>query len=89
MACSPRSTGAYQVPNDHQSRSDAYARLERRLGLQTSYSSDQLQSCAHGSLCVVFMCLRIAKVDQHSVAHVLGNEATEALHGLCDALLVR
>ena len=53
-----------------------------------AYSSDQLQPCAHGSLCVVLVRLRIAEVDQHAVAHVLRYEAAEALHGLCDALLI-
>ena len=58
------------------------------LGLQATYRSDQLQPRAHGPLCVVLVGLRIAEVDQHAVAHVLRYEATEALHGLGDALLI-
>jgi hypothetical protein len=34
------------------------------------------------------MCLRIAKVDQHSVAHELRDKAAETLHGLGNTLLV-
>ena len=49
---------------------------------------DQLQPCAHGPLGVVLVGLRIAEVDQHPVAHVLRDEAAEALHGLGDALLI-
>ena len=83
-----RSARADQVADDHQTRCDADARLEGRVGLQATYSSDQLQPCAHGPLCVVLVGLRIAEVDQHAVAHVLRNEAAEALHGLGDALLI-
>ena len=43
---------------------------------------------AHGPLCVVLVRLRIAEVDQDTVAHVFRHEATEALHGLGDALLI-
>ena len=50
---------------------------------------NQLQPCTPGSLCVVLMCLRVAEVNQHAVAHVLRHEASEATHGLSDALLVR
>ena len=32
--------------------------------------------------------MRVAEVDQNAVAHVLRNKATEALHGLGDALLI-
>ena len=53
-----------------------------------AYRSDQLQPCAHGSLCVVLMGLRVAEVDEHTIAHVLRDEAAEATHGLRDALLV-
>jgi hypothetical protein len=77
-----------QVANDHQPCCDADARLEGRVGLQIGYGSDQLQSCAHGSLCVVFMRLGVAEVDQHPVAHELRDETAETPHGLGHALLV-
>ena len=83
-----RSARPDQVADDHQSRCDADTRLQGRVGLQSTYSSDQLQPCAHGPLCVVLVGLRIAEVDQHPVAHVLRYEAAEALHGLRDALLI-
>jgi hypothetical protein len=35
------------------------------------------------------MGLGITKIDQHPIAHVLRNEAAEALHGLGDAFLIR
>jgi hypothetical protein len=52
-----RSTRSDQITNDHQPRCDADARLERRVGLQIAYSSDQLHPCAHGLLGVVFVFL--------------------------------
>ena len=83
-----RSAGPDQVADDHEPRRDADARLQGRVGLQSSHCRDQLQPCAHRALCVVLMGLRIAEVDQNAVAHVLRNEAAEALHGLSDALLI-
>src|SRR6202035_2626700 len=45
---------------------------------EAAYSSDQLQPCAHGSLCVVLVRLGIAEVNQNPIAHVLGYKAAEA-----------
>ena len=58
------------------------------MGLQATYSSDQLQARTYGSLGVVLVSLGIPEIQQHAIAHVLRNEAAEALHGLGDALLV-
>jgi hypothetical protein len=58
------------------------------VGVETAYRRDQLQPCAHGSLCVVLVSLGVAEVDQNAITHVLRSEAAEALHGLSDALLV-
>ena len=38
-----RRARADQIADDHQSRCDAYARLQWRMGLQATYSSDQFQ----------------------------------------------
>ena len=58
------------------------------MGLQAADCSHQFQPRAHGSLCVVFVGLGVAEIHQHPVAHVLGYEAAEVLHGISDALLV-
>jgi hypothetical protein len=58
------------------------------VDFETAYRRDQLQPCTHGSLCVVLVGVGIPEVDQHPIAHVLRNEAAEALNGLGDALLV-
>ena len=83
-----RSAGADQIADDHKARCDAYTRLERRVGLQGAYGSNQLQPCPHRPLCVVLVGLGIAEVDQDTIAHVLRYKAAEALHGLGDALLI-
>jgi hypothetical protein len=49
---------------------------------------DQLQPRPDRSLGVVLMGLRIAKVHEHAVVHVLRHESAEALHGFGDALLI-
>jgi class 3 adenylate cyclase len=76
------------VPNDHETRRDADTRLEGRMGLQAIYSIDQLQPGAHSPLCVVLVGMRVSKIHQDPVAHVFRHEPAEALHGLCDALLI-
>jgi hypothetical protein len=53
-----------------------------------AYTGDQLQPRAHGSLGFVFVSLGVAEVDQHAIAHVFGHEPSQALHGLCYALLI-
>jgi hypothetical protein len=58
-----------QVTDDHQSRCDSDPRLKGRVGLQSTYGSDQLQPPAHCSLCVVLVSLGIPEVDQDAVAH--------------------
>jgi hypothetical protein len=58
------------------------------VGLQATHGSDQLQGCAHSAFCVVLVSLGVSKVNQNPVAHVLRYEATEALHGLGNTLLV-
>ena len=83
-----RSTGANQVANNHKSCGNSYAGLERRVRLEPLHGVRQLQTCADGALCVVFVGLGVAKVDQHPVAHVLRYEAAEATHRLRNALLI-
>ena len=51
-------------------------------------ASIERQPGPHRALGVVLMGLRIAEIDEHAVAHVLRDEAAEALHGLGDALLI-
>jgi hypothetical protein len=56
--------------------------------LQCTDRCDQLQPGAHRPLGIIFVRLRIAKVDQYAVAHVLRYESAEATHGLGNAFLI-
>jgi hypothetical protein len=58
------------------------------VGLQSSDRSDKLQPATNSPLGVILVSLRVTKVDQDPVAHVFRNETAEALHRLCNALLV-
>jgi hypothetical protein len=58
------------------------------MGLQATYSSDQLQARTYGSLGVVLVSLGIPEIHEHPIAHILRYKAPEAPHGLCHALLV-
>jgi hypothetical protein len=42
------------------------------VGLQNAYRRDQFQPCAYGSLCVVFVCLRIAEIKPSRAVDKIG-----------------
>jgi hypothetical protein len=56
--------------------------------LEAAYRSDQFQTGANGSLCVILVGLRIAEIHHDPIAHVLRDEAPKAAYGLRDALLI-
>ena len=58
------------------------------MGLQVANRPHKFQPCAHGSLCVIFVGLRVAKVDQNAVTHELRHEASETTYSLGDTLLI-
>jgi hypothetical protein len=62
--------------------------LQRRVRIQIAYCRDQLQPRAHSPLGIVFVCLRIAEIDQDAVAHVFGDKPAKAAHGVRGALLI-
>ena len=49
---------------------------------------DEREPGAHRPLGVVLVRLRVAEIDQHAVAHVLGDEAAEAGDRLGDAAVI-
>ena len=88
IACNWEAPDPIKSPTTTKSGGNADTRLQGRMGLQITYSSDQLQPCAHCPLCVVLVGLRIPEIHQHPITHVLCYEASEALHGLSDTLLI-
>ena len=49
---------------------------------------DDLEPGPYRPLSVILMGLRVAKVDQYAVTHVLRYKTAKALDRLCDALLI-
>jgi hypothetical protein len=56
-------------------------------GLQATHCSDQLQPCAHSPLRVALVSLRVAKVDEDPISHVLRHKAPKAPYDHRNALL--
>ena len=54
--------------------------------LQSADRRDKFQPRPHGLLGVVFVGVRIAKVHQDAVTHVLGDVSTELAHGFFGAV---
>jgi hypothetical protein len=77
-----------QVADHHQPGRNTDTGLECSVGLQITNCRDQLQPRAHSPLCVVLVCLGVTEIHQDPIAHVLRYETSEALHRLCDALLI-
>jgi hypothetical protein len=72
-------------PQSHRQR---LARRQRRVGRACSESVQQCQPGPDGSLGVIFMRHRIAKIHQHAVAQVLRDIAVKPLHHLGTGLVV-
>jgi hypothetical protein len=70
-----------QIANDDQPSSNPHAGLKGSAELQSVNRLDQLQPRRYRSLGVILMRLRIPKVHEHAVAHVLRYEAAKTLHG--------
>src|SRR3954447_2356832 len=77
-----------QVADHYEPGGNADPRLQYRPGLLITYGTHQLQPRAYRSLCVIFVSLRLAEVDQHAVAHVLRHDPAEAAHSFGDAVLI-
>jgi hypothetical protein len=83
-----RLTGPYQITDYDQPRGDADASVQWSSRLQPSHRLDQLQPGPDRPLSIVFVGLRIAKVHEYSIAHILRYEPAEALDSLGHALLI-
>ena len=49
-----------------------------QAGIELAHGLDHAQPGAHGPLGIVFVCQRIAKVDQQAIAEILGDMALKA-----------
>src|SRR4029077_18574789 len=58
------------------------------LGPERLRSQTERQAGPHGSLGVIFVRLWVAEIDQHAVAHVLGDKAIEMGDRFGDATVI-
>ena len=73
-----RRARADQIADDHQPGGYSDAHLQfGGSGVEASDAVDQAQSGPDRPLGVVFMGSRVAEIDQHAVAHILGDKAIE------------
>src|SRR5262249_29948564 len=82
-----RRTLADQIADDYGAARDANSCFEFDRSEATD-SFDRAQTGPYRPLGVVLMRLRVAEIHEDAIAHVLGNEPAQALHGLCKPLLI-
>src|SRR5690349_13682552 len=80
---------ADQIAHHHQPGGDPDARLQPgRLDIETSTRVDQSQPRPDRPLGVVLMSARVAEIDEHAVAHILGDKPVEPWDEVPDNVLV-
>src|SRR5262249_46725702 len=77
-----------QVPDHADSGCNTDPDLLRSMRLEPSNSRNQLKPSPYGSLGVILMGMRIAKVHEDTTPHISGDEPAEVVHGLGDAFLI-
>jgi hypothetical protein len=83
-----RSTRPDQIANDDEASGDADPHVQRLLCRKPADRVDDRQPGAGRALGVVLVRLGIAEIDQHAVAHILGDKAAKAADGVGDTAMV-
>jgi hypothetical protein len=73
---------------DPHSYGQLYALLLLQSVIEHRHSLHHGEPASYRPLCIVFMRLRIAKVDQQAIAQILGNVAVKALDDFSTGLLI-
>src|SRR6516225_7492730 len=75
------STVPDEVAHDHEPRRDPDPHLQWRTGraIKLRYRLDEGKPGPHGALSIMLMGPRVAKIGEHSIAHVPSDETTVAL----------
>jgi hypothetical protein len=81
---------ADQLADHNEPRRDADAHLQGHTyrGRELRYCLDEGETGADGPLGVVLVCMGIAEIREHTVAHVLGDEAAIPLDRYCAAAMI-
>src|SRR5438477_10970521 len=82
-----RRTRSYEITDDHNSRCNTDPRRKLALRFDGTDGIDQLQPCAHRSLGIILVSLRVTKVSQDAIAHVFGDKAIVSANRHGDALM--
>ena len=84
-----RIAGPQLLADDNQPGGDADARLKGHVGtrLQRADRVQDRKAGAHGLLRVMLIGRRVAKIDQHAIAEILGDKSIEARHHIVDRLV--
>ena len=79
-----------QVADHDQPGRDSNPNLQRRALRcdELRHRVDQREPGLHGALSVMLVCLGVAEIDQHTVAHILGNEPAILLDQCCAAAVI-
>ena len=82
---------ADKIADDHQPGGDSNARVERLASgcVELSDAFDQRQAGPDRTFGVIFVGLRIAKVDEHAVAHEFGDVAATCADDILDLRVIR
>ena len=83
-----RGTGADQIANDDEAGGDANPHVQRLLCGEPADRVDDREPGASRALGIVLMRLGIAEINQHAVAHILGDKTAKAGDGVGDAAMV-
>ena len=83
-----RGTGADQIANDDEAAGDADPHVQRLLCGEPADRVDDREPGASRALGIVLMRLGIAEINQHAVAHILGDKTAKAGDGVGDAAMV-
>src|SRR5262249_10858421 len=81
--------GGDQVTHDDLPGADANTHAQGLGRLKPPDGLNESKTSPHRLLDVVLVRLRVAKVHQHSVSHVLGNKAVETANHVGNAAVVR
>jgi hypothetical protein len=80
---------ADQITDNDQPGGDPDARLQLdRFDFQAGDGIDDIKPSADRALGIVLMRSRIAEIDEHAVAHVLGDKTIEVSHDISDSAVI-
>ena len=83
-----RSTGTNQIANHDEAAGDADPHVQRLLRGEPADRVDDRQPGAGRALGIVLVRLGIAEINQHAVAHILGDKAAKAADRVGDAAMI-